>query len=837
MGTGAPNHMGLAASKDGRYLYYAAKNGGFSYNVTFPMWQIARLDRETGEVETLTSAQGSAVRPVLSPDQRWLVYGTRFDTETGLRIRSLETGDDRWLIYPIQRDDQESRFTRDLLPAYTFTPDGKSILLTNGGKIQRVDVTTGVAATIPFTAKVSQQAGPSLTTVSRVESGPVTVRQVSSPALSPDGRRVAFTAVDRLWVMDLPAGTPRRLTTLNAREFMPVWSPDGRTIVYVTWGGDGGHIWRIAPEGGQPTQLTRQSGFYSDPVFSPDGSKIVFLAGSRQARVEGQSASLYLRWIPAAGGESTLITLARAASYPHFADDSSRVYITISATGLTSMRLDGTDRKTHVKITGRGEPDPAPASAILLAPDGKQALAYVNSQIYLVTVPPPGAETPTVNVDSPPVPVRKLTDLGGEFMRWSADGKTATWALGSVFFRQTASAPKDAKPEETTVRIELPRHAPEGSVILRGAKVVTMKGHEIVENADVLVTGNKIESIGRRGQLKAPAGIRVIDVAGKTIIPGFVDVHAHLRLPRLVHDADIWSYLANLAYGVTTTRDPQTSTTDVFAYADLVEVGETIGPRIFATGPGVGASTNFKSLRGSRRGPEALQGILPHQHPQVVHGRRSQPAAVGRAGVEEIRHHADHGRRPRPEARPDARHRRLLGQRAQPADRPALQGRCRARGAVRHLLHADAARALRRAVGGELLLPIDRVHDDAKLRRFVPHTEVDGKAKRRPWFSEEEHAFPAARQGARRRSSRRAAGSASAAMASCRASVPLGDLGDAVGRDVQSRRAAGRYDLRRRGDRIRDRSRIASNRASSPICSFWIGTRWWTSATPTRSAT
>jgi hypothetical protein len=57
--------------------------------------------------------------------------------------------------------------------------------------------------------------------------------------------------------------------------------------------------------------------------------------------------------------------------------------------------------------------------------------------------------------------------------------------------------------------------------------------------------------------------------------------------PRGVHQTEVWQYLANLAYGVTTTRDPQTSTPDVFAYADMVDAGEIPGPRIYATGPGV----------------------------------------------------------------------------------------------------------------------------------------------------------------------------------------------------------------------------------------------------------
>src|SRR5690606_39453497 len=60
----------------------------------------------------------------------------------------------------------------------------------------------------------------------------------------------------------------------------------------------------------------------------------------------------------------------------------------------------------------------------------------------------------------------------------------------------------------------------------------------------------------------------------------------HLRPARDVHRTDAWVYLANLAYGVTTTRDPQTGSTDVLTYADLVRAGRMVGPRVYSTGPG-----------------------------------------------------------------------------------------------------------------------------------------------------------------------------------------------------------------------------------------------------------
>ena len=90
----APNRLGAVASPDGRFVYYAERAGLFSYNVHFPIWQIVRFDRETGDTATITNAQGSAMRPLLSPDGKLLVFATRFETDTGLRVRNLETGDE-----------------------------------------------------------------------------------------------------------------------------------------------------------------------------------------------------------------------------------------------------------------------------------------------------------------------------------------------------------------------------------------------------------------------------------------------------------------------------------------------------------------------------------------------------------------------------------------------------------------------------------------------------------------------------------------------------------------------------------------------------------------------
>ena len=140
------------------------------------------------------------------------------------------------------------------------------------------------------------------------------------------------------------------------------------------------------------------------------------------------------------------------------------------------------------------------------------------------------------------------------------------------------------KPQEIRVIVTARRDVPNGVAVLRGARVITMKGHEIIDNADLVIENNRIKAVGTRGSVDVPENAHVIDVRGKTIIPGFVDTHYHAQwLVPDVHNGQVWQYLTNLAYGVTTTRDPQTATTDVLTYGDMVEAGRMVGADL-ATG-------------------------------------------------------------------------------------------------------------------------------------------------------------------------------------------------------------------------------------------------------------
>src|SRR5207249_472519 len=146
------------------------------------------------------------------------------------------------------------------------------------------------------------------------------------------------------------------------------------------------------------------------------------------------------------------------------------------------------------------------------------------------------------------------------------------------------TAPEMPKPEAIPVTLVVQKPRPKGSVVLKNARAITMKGDEILERADIVVTGDRIAAIGRSGSVSVPPGAGVIDLAGKTVIPGLVDVHAHLHYSSMeIFPDKKWEYVTNLAYGVTTTHDPSALSQDVFAEGEMVEAGEVKGPRIYCS--------------------------------------------------------------------------------------------------------------------------------------------------------------------------------------------------------------------------------------------------------------
>ena len=82
-----------------------------------------------------------------------------------------------------------------------------------------------------------------------------------------------------------------------------------------------------------------------------------------------------------------------------------------------------------------------------------------------------------------------------------------------------------------------------------------------------------------------------------------------------MHRSQVSQFLAQLAFGVTTQRDPQTSSEDALTYQDLMDTGQLIGPRLYSTGPGIFAADNIRSLDEAR---DVLRRYSDHYNTKTI---------------------------------------------------------------------------------------------------------------------------------------------------------------------------------------------------------------------------
>jgi len=577
-----------AFSPDGRYLYYSrdASSGPifeYAQDSGVGAFQIERRDLATGETETVAGGYGGAARPQPSPDGKSLAFVGREDGSSVLKVLDLRSGGIRTLSR-LDRDMQENWAVAGVYPNFSWTPDSRTIVFWAKGKILRVSSQGGDPQVIPFRISDEREVRKALRPVVEVAPPEFRTRMVRFPAAAGPHGPVVFERLGRLHIRR--GGAEEPLSQREGRQLFPAVSPDGSKIAFVNWTDRGLGDLVVKDMGSGKERVLAEAGHYASPRFSPD-NRLIAYEKRRAGRITDPTNSLEsgIYVVDLSDGRTTRVSTS--GRKPHFAKDSQRLYLVEHVDGklaLTSRPIEGGDRLTHA----RGEL----ASDFEIDPSGEWILFEENYKAYIAPVVP-GGITLDLSADAKAVNVRAVTTEWSSFPTFAADGGSLLWTQAADVHslpRRLFGAPVEEAMEGTSV-IDLARSvgtpASDDRIALVGARVITMKGSDggVIEDGVILIDGHRFAAVGRRGDVAIPDGYEVMDIGGRTVVPGFVDAHAHgpVSDDGLIPQQN-WSLIQALALGVTTLHDPASDSHDIFAAAELQRTGQLLAPRIFSSG-------------------------------------------------------------------------------------------------------------------------------------------------------------------------------------------------------------------------------------------------------------
>ncbi len=585
-----------AFAPDGSAIYYVrnvSPGNTFIYHEdsNTELFQIRRVDLASTEITTVAGGPGGAVRPTPSPDGSKLAYVKRVRAESRLFVMNLATGEERMVYAELDPDMQETWAVHGFYPTMEWTPDSDAIVFWAKGKIFRLDLATEATTEIPFHVADTRKIYPPLRGTVEVAPETFATKMVRYPQPSPDGTSVVFESLGRLFIKR-GESPPERLTRGDHEgfDYSPIYSPDGDSIYFLRWHDDSlTTLYRVRTRGGAPREMALSKGQYDDLAINANGTELLLRKrrGSDLLNPNfDNKPGIYLYDL----ASEQLSFLTDSGNNPHFGPEG-RIYLqernesaegrgsSTAITQLVSVDRAGQDKRTVAEAEF--------ASEMRLSPDGNY-VAFINQfQLHVAARSQFGAGI-DLDAAKPAFAVRRASKVGATYIAWSPDSESISWSVGAEF--KTANINTLMNGDYATpatgnnLSMQVAHAIPNTAVALTNARVITMNDERaVIENATVLIKGNRIESISRGTAV--PEDYTEIDLAGKTIMPGIIDAHAHG--PYAGDDIipqQNWNLLAHLALGVTTVHNPSSSAKSAFAAAEYARTDRILGPRIFSTG-------------------------------------------------------------------------------------------------------------------------------------------------------------------------------------------------------------------------------------------------------------
>lgn len=599
-----------SVSPDGSILYYSEDvypGGYFQYNKdpNAEIFVIQSYNMKTGETKRVTGGPGGACRPQINHTGDQLAFVRRIREASVLFIHDLKTGRE-WPVYAdLSKDQQEAWTIFGIYTGFSWSPDDKSLYIWAKGKIVKIDIQNRTTTNVPFSVDVHHTLMETVQFENKAFETSFDASVLRNVTTSPDGKTVAFCAMGHIWIEE-NGKTPYRLTNEKEFEAEPAFSPDGRYLSYVTWEDESlGQLKRWEFGTKSSATLSMEKGIYRTPSYSPDGSLVTFRkegGNSHQGYTYSLEAGIYI--VSSDGGKPEFIT--PEGEKPQFSKDGKSLFITTGGFlfGSVSKALKKYSlqtKKTEVIFNTSYTTNFVPS------PDNQWVAFTELYKVYIAPMPQVG-QAIGLSAKTKALPVAQVARDAGYNLHWSADSKKLHWTLGNEYFTEALDrrflflegGPDSIPPLDTSGRkivLRVKSDVPEGTIAFINALIITMENEKTIQNGTVLVEGNIIRYAGPKSGVRIPKEAKLIDLKGKTIMPGLIDVHAHLGAFRDgISPQKHWEYYANLAYGVTTTHDPSVNSEITFAQSEMVKTGALTGPRIFSTGTILyGADGDFKA--------------------------------------------------------------------------------------------------------------------------------------------------------------------------------------------------------------------------------------------------
>ena len=234
---------------------------------------------------------------------------------------------------------------------------------------------------------------------------------------SPDGARIALQG-DRdlnseIYTMAADGSDLQRLTRAFATDIMPAWSPDGSTIIFARGHPASSDLYQMNTDGTSATRLTDFDGYEHSPTWSPDGKAIAFIRGYGDARLFGESGSI---WTMNGDGSDPQLLLDQPAGAPSWSPNGRQIAFESRGEDISRIKVIDVESGT---ITDLG-----PGSLPRWSPDGAK-LAFVsdrsgNLDVFVMEADGSNVQALTTGPERDTLP------------SWSPDGETILYVSFGV---------------------------------------------------------------------------------------------------------------------------------------------------------------------------------------------------------------------------------------------------------------------------------------------------------------------------------------------------------------------------------------------------------------------